>query len=279
MRRTSRRVEVRRQAERRVVRGRDHLVLGLEARHRHDRAEGLFAGTGHRGVGADQQRRRKVVGAERRQALATDDDACARARRASCTWRSILSTARALIIGPICEPASLAGPDLQRRDARGELVDEARRARPPARTRGSGSRRSARRCGTCATISPSTAASRSASSKTMNGALPPSSSESFFSVSADAPREVLAHRRRAGEADLAHARVVEPDVDHLGRALARGGHDVQHAGRHAGLLGQLDERERGQRRVLGRLARPRCSRRPAPARSCARSSPPGSSTA
>src|SRR5687767_15856780 len=33
-------------------------------------------------------------------------------------------------------------------------------------------------------IAPSTAASRSASSNTMNGALPPSSSDSFFTVSA-----------------------------------------------------------------------------------------------
>src|SRR5256885_9395120 len=29
---------------------------------------------------------------------------------ASCTWRSIFSTARALIMGPICEAGSLAGP-------------------------------------------------------------------------------------------------------------------------------------------------------------------------
>ena len=57
-----------------------------------------------------------------------------------------------------------------------------------------------------AAIRPSTAASRSASSNTMKGALPPSSSDSFLSVSADSPRQVLAHRRRAGEGDLAHAR-------------------------------------------------------------------------
>ena len=36
-----------------------------------------------------------------------------------------------------------------------------------------------------------------------------------------AARQVLADRRRAGEADLAHARIVEPDVDHLRRARSR----------------------------------------------------------
>lgn len=42
---------------------------------------------------------------------------------ASATWRSIFSIARALIIGPICESGSLAGP-AQRRDARDQLPDE-----------------------------------------------------------------------------------------------------------------------------------------------------------
>ena len=58
-------------------------------------------------------------------------DACRRRRRvprastASLTWRSILSTARALIIGPICEPASLAGPTFSAPMRAAELVDEA----------------------------------------------------------------------------------------------------------------------------------------------------------
>ena len=75
---------------------------------------------------SDQHRGREVVRAQRRaQALAADDDAWRPARPRRCTWRSIFSTARALIIGPICEPASRRRPDLQRADARGQLLDEA----------------------------------------------------------------------------------------------------------------------------------------------------------
>jgi succinate-semialdehyde dehydrogenase/glutarate-semialdehyde dehydrogenase len=41
----------------------------------------------------------------------------------------------------------------------------------------------------------------------MNGALPPSSSESFFNVSAGTARQMLADRGRPGERDLANARI------------------------------------------------------------------------
>ncbi len=69
-----------------------------------------------------------------------------------------------------------------------------------------------------------------------------------------APRQVLAHGGGAGEGDLAHARVIEPGIDHLGRVRTRGGDDVEHARRNARFLGQRDQRERGQGRVLRGLA-------------------------
>jgi hypothetical protein len=56
-------------------------------------------------------------------------------------------------------------------------------------------------------IAPSTAASRSASSKTMKGALPPSSSETFFTVARALRIRMLADLGRAGEGELAHDRV------------------------------------------------------------------------
>ena len=56
-------------------------------------------------------------------------------------------------------------------------------------------------------IAPSTAASRSASSKTSSGALPPSSSETFLIVPAHFAISSLADLGRAGERQLAHGRV------------------------------------------------------------------------
>ena len=61
--------------------------------------------------------------------------------------------------------------------------------------------------------------------------------ELFEGVGA-AARQVLAHGRGAGEGDLAHAAVIQPLIDHLGRALARGRDDVEHPGRHPGFVRQ-----------------------------------------
>ena len=102
-----------------------------------------------------------------------------------------------------------------------------------------------------ASTAPSTAASRSASSKTRNGALPPSSIETRSTCCAAA-----AINRRPTS--------VEPVNDSLrsrgsssngtgGRARGRRGHDVQHAGREAGLGEGLREREHRQRGERGRL--------------------------
>ena len=96
----------------------------------------------------------------------------------------------------------------------------------------------------------------------MKGALPPSSSDTFFTVPAHCAMQLLADLGRAGEGELAHhagSTVISPPM-----AAGVAGDDVEHARRNAGALGQLRQR---QRRV-GRLRRPacttRCSRRPAP---------------
>ena len=177
-------VEVGGEAELGVVGQRDRLVLGREAEQRRDRAERLLARDQHLGG-----RRRRARSARR---------TCRRARgarRRSATRRALADARRRCAPRPCRRPpSSISGPcvdavveavaDLQRRDRRGELARRTRRRRRPARGGGWRRRRSGRRCGTCEAIAPSTAASRSASSNTMNGALPPSSSETFLIVPA-----------------------------------------------------------------------------------------------
>ena len=99
------------------------------------------------------------------------------------------------------------------------------------------------------TIAPSTAASRSASSNTMNGALPPSSSPTFFTVPARLAHQELADLGRAGEADEAHRRMF---AERLADRRRVAGDDVEHAGRQAGALRQFAERQRRQRRLAAR---------------------------
>ena len=100
-------------------------------------------------------------------------------------------------------------------------------------------------------IAPSTAASRSASSKTMKGALPPSSSETFFTVAAHCGHQLLADLGRAGEGELAHHGICGQLQADLARA--GGGDDVEDAGRDAGAVGQLGQRQGRERRLAGGL--------------------------
>ena len=96
---------------------------------------------------------------------------------------------------------------------------------------------------------PSTAWSIGASSKTMLAALPPSSRVTFLCGAGDRLRDLLADLGRAGERDLVDVRV--PDERLAG--LAGAGDDVDDARRQVGLLADLREQQRGQRRGLGRL--------------------------
>ena len=136
-----------------------------------------------------------------------------------------------------------------------------RTRRPPARGRRTGwpRCRPRRRCASWPGIAPSTAASRSASSKTRNGALPPSSIEQLVTVSAavfsstrptsvDPVKDSLRTRGSASIAD-----------DHGPGGLVDD--HVDHAVGHAGLAQDVGDGERGQRRLLGRLEHDRAAGR------------------
>ena len=94
----------------------------------------------------------------------------------------------------------------------------------------------------------SSARSRSASSKTTNGLLPPSSIENFFRPAVWTMR--LPVRGRAGERDRAHVGVRDQRLAGLAAVAVD---DVEHAGRDAGLERQLAEARGGQRRQLAHL--------------------------
>ncbi len=63
--------------------------------------------------------------------------------------------------------------------------------------------------------------------------------------------DLAADGGRAGEADAVHGRVRDQLVADLGDVVARAGDDVEHAGRHAGLLEDFGEQQpAGDRRLL-----------------------------
>ena len=96
---------------------------------------------------------------------------------------------------------------------------------------------------------PSTAWSIGASSKTMLAALPPSSRVTFLSVPAT---DVAIAWPTSVEP--VNATLSTPGVPTSARPVSPGaGDDVDHAGRQVGLLADLGEQQRGQRRGLGRL--------------------------
>ena len=96
---------------------------------------------------------------------------------------------------------------------------------------------------------PSTAWSIGASSNTMLAALPPSSSVSFLPVPATERAIALPDLGGAGEGDLVDVGV----LDERAAGLARAGDDVDDARREVGLLADLGEEQRGERRGLGGL--------------------------
>lgn len=100
------------------------------------------------------------------------------------------------------------------------------------------------------TSAPSTARSRSASSKTMKGALPPSSRLSRFHAAGRAAHQQRADACRAGEGDLANGLVRHDLVADL---CGHAGDDVDDAGRDARPFGKHAERQRRIGRELGRL--------------------------
>ena len=96
---------------------------------------------------------------------------------------------------------------------------------------------------------PSTAWSTGASSNTTLAALPPSSRVTFLRVGGAGAGDLLADLGGAGERHLVDAGVLHQRP----AGLPRPGDDVDHARRQVGLLADLGERQRGQRRRLGGL--------------------------
>ena len=153
---------------------------------------------------------------------------------ASATCFSIFSIAAALIIGPIATPSSVPGPTfmaLTRSESlRGESVVDAG-LHQDAVSADAGLAAIAELEAT----TPSMASSRSASSKTMKGALPPSSRLSRLMLSAAPRHQQRADAGRPGEGNLAHGLVGQ-------KLLAdRAGHpgdDVDDTRRNARALGK-----------------------------------------
>ena len=95
-------------------------------------------------------------------------------------------------------------------------------------------------------IAPSTAASRSASSNTMSGALPPSSSDSFFTVAAHCAISFLPVSVDPVNDSL---RTVGLPVSSAPISVAGPGDHVEDAFRQARAARQLGERQGGERRL------------------------------
>ena len=102
-------------------------------------------------------------------------------------------------------------------------------------------------------IAPATASDRSASSKTMNGALPPSSSETFFTWPAHWAIRSLPTSVEPVKPSLRTIGfdVISPPI--AGASAASPVTTEKTPGGTPGLLGERRDRERGQRRLLGRL--------------------------
>src|SRR5581483_2546664 len=165
-----------------AVREGDRLRLRLEAEDGCDGAEGLVVGDPHRRRRPDQDGRLEV-GAAERMPRAPDRHPRAEAA-ASAMWASTLPNASSLISGPWSTSSSNPFPTRSActaapsRSTKASWIPDWTRSRLaqtqvwPAFLN-------------FEAIAPSTASSRSASSKTISGALPPSSSATFFTVAAD----------------------------------------------------------------------------------------------
>ena len=128
-----------------------------------------------------------------------------------------------------------------------------------------------------AIIAPWTAASMSASSKTMNGRVAAELHRQPQQVLGRLLHQLAPDLGRAGERQLAQPRIGD---QRAGRLARRGGGDqVQHAARKPGLLEDLGEHQHRQRRLLGGLDDHRAAGGDRRARSCGCPSPAGSSTA
>ena len=168
------------------------------------------------------------------------------ARTAAPTSSSIVSTAPALISGPQVTPSSNPLPTLTAAIAAASRA--ANSSATPASTR---NRLAAVHVSAewriLATIAPSTAASRSASSNTMNGALPPSSMTVLSTRSAQRRSSDAADLGRPGERHHPDRPMVDRGVEPRTRRQRR--HHVDQPLGHARLGQQLGDPQRGERRL------------------------------
>ena len=151
-----------------------------------------------------------------------------------------------------------------------------RRGSRPGRGSGWRRRRSGRCCGTSRRSRPRRRASRSASSKTISGALPPSSSETFLTVPAHFAISCLPTSVEPVKVSL---RTVGFVASSSPTTAAVPGTTLKTPGGQARALGELGQRERRERRRARRLQHHRAAGGERRARPCAGSSPSGSSTA
>jgi len=100
---------------------------------------------------------------------------------------------------------------------------------------------------------PATASSRSASSENDERSVAAELERHLLHLARALLHQELSHLGRAGEAELAHDRIRRQlGTDH-GRVVSVARDNVEHAGRQTGFLGQLRDRQRRERRLLGRL--------------------------
>ena len=268
------RVDVGRQPVLGVVGLPDRLLLGLEGGDRRDRAEDLL----HVDLGVDrhvEQHGRRVevarpVGRLRR-----------RSRRVAPSWIAsvtswlTLSTAFSSISGPTSTPSSWPRPRV-----RAPIRSPSFSANSCATERCTRNRLAAVHASPMlrifAIIAPSTAASTSASSKTRNGALPPSSMLSRWSWSADWRTSTLPTPVEPVKLTL-RSRSSAWRVS-LNSPVSAGGHDVEHAVGQPGLGEHAGQRQHRQRRLAGGLDHHRAAGGDRRARSCGCPSRAGSST-
>ena len=225
---------------------------------RRDRAEDLLVAAAARRPGRRRGRSARRSSPARRPPCRRVTQRRALARRRPRTSSATLPRWSSSISGPTSTPSSVPRPTLQRAHPLGELRREL--LGDATRGRGSGWPRvhASPMLRILAIIAPSTAASRSASSKTRNGALPPSSIEtrrtcsaacaiSFCPTSVEPVKDSLRVRGSS----------ISGSID---RAADSAGDDVEHAAGQPGLLEDLREREHRQRRLLGGLDDHRAAR-------------------
>ncbi len=218
----------------------------LLERHRHVRRD------------AGEQRRLEERAAEL-VARAAEHAARRRAPARRATWRSTFASASSSISGPTFEAASVPGPTRSAAIAAREALDE----RVVDRVLHVDPVRADARLARVAELADHRAGDRGVQVGVVEDEERRVAAElerDLLDLSGALRHQQLADLGRAGEAELAHDRVrgqLAADQRRVGR---RSGDDREDAARDAGALGELDQRERRERRLLGGLDDHRAAR-------------------